>query len=81
MPKELLLKNYDNLKKTILLFEIAIKDVIQILEKENFSELLCLRILKLFIFLIFPTHPKFKPTALKYPNFCYGGLRPLIIPP
>ena len=38
MPKELLLKNYDNLKKTISLFEIAIKDVVQILDKENFSE-------------------------------------------
>lgn len=38
MPKELLSKNYDNLKKTISLFEIAIKDVIQILDKENFSE-------------------------------------------
>jgi uncharacterized protein YutE (UPF0331/DUF86 family) len=38
MPKELLLKNYENLKKTILLFETALKDVVQILNKENFSE-------------------------------------------
>jgi hypothetical protein len=38
MPKELLLKNYENLKKTILLFETALKDVVQILSKENFSE-------------------------------------------
>jgi len=38
MPRELLLKNYENLKKTVSLFEIALKDVIQILNKENFSE-------------------------------------------
>lgn len=38
MPKELLLKNYENLKKTILLFETALKDVVQILNKENFYE-------------------------------------------
>ena len=38
MPKELLLKNYENLKKTILLFETVLKDVVQILNKQNFSE-------------------------------------------
>jgi len=37
---------------------------------------LCPIILKLRLFLVFPTHPEIKPSAYKYPFFGIGGLCP-----
>ena len=44
----------------------------------QFSQILnsYLKFLKYILFLIFPTHPEIKPSAYKYPIFCFGGLRP-----
>jgi len=41
----------------------------------------CPIIPKLRLFLIFPTHPIFKPSALKCPFFGIGGLCPPLKPP
>jgi hypothetical protein len=48
----------------------------KILKHKFFNLLPCPTILKYRLFLIFTTHPEIKPSALKNPIFCFGGLRP-----
>jgi len=46
----------------------------------DYKQLPCPIILKLRLFLIFPTHPEIKLSALEYPFFGMGGFAPLKFP-